>query len=103
MMILLPGTVLILLGKVIIQLLGSRGHPEVSTGALILAAGVSAGLSYLFVPSFGIRGAAAASTLGNLALLLVLMAVVMRKFGVNLAHCLWLTPADYRSLTRRKP
>lgn len=101
MMILLPGTVLYLLSKVIIQFLGSRGHPEISTGVLIFAAGVSAALSYLFVPHFGIRGAAAASTLGNLALLLLLMGVVMRKFGVHLAHCLWLTTTDCRSLLKR--
>jgi O-antigen/teichoic acid export membrane protein len=102
MMILLPGTVLYLLAKVIIQFLGSRGLPERAIGALMIAAGLSAALSYLIVPNYGIRGAALASTAGNFALLLMLMVLVMRKFDVTLAHCLWFTPMDVRTLFKRK-
>jgi len=98
MRILLPGTMLYLLSKVVIQFLGSRGLPEVSAGLLLVGSLVNALLSVTLIPIYGINGAALASSAGNLALLMGLMAVVTVKYKINLLRCLGLTPGDCRHL-----
>jgi len=101
MMILLPGTMLYLLSKVVVQFLGSRGLPEVSASALLAAAGINAALSWLLIPSYGTLGAAMASTLSNLSLLVILMGVVVYKYRVVIHRCLWLTAADVHQLRQQ--
>jgi O-antigen/teichoic acid export membrane protein len=101
MMILLPGTMCFLLSKVVTQFLGSRGLPELSIGMLALGAAVNAAGSVLLIPRMGIHGAAVASTLGNLALLVSLMVVLKNRFGVQPSRCLWLTKADCRGILRQ--
>lgn len=98
MRILLPGTMLYLLSKVVIQFLGSRGLPEVSAGLLLLGSLINALLSVTLIPIYGINGAALASSTGNLALLMGLMAVVTWKYKINLLRCLGLTTSDCRHL-----
>jgi len=98
MRILLPGTMLYLLSKIVIQFLGSRGLPEVSAGLLLLGSLVNALLSFSLIPSFGINGAAIASSSGNLVLLLCLMAVMVWKYRINVMRCLCLTLGDCRHL-----
>jgi len=101
MVILLPGTVFFLLSKVATQLLGSRGLPEVSVGILALATGINVALSWVLIPCLGIQGAAVASTVGNLVLLISLMAVMGTRYGVRWGRCLWLTRADYRGMIKQ--
>lgn len=101
MMILLPGTMCFLLSKVVTQFLGSRGLPELSIGMLALGVAVNAAGSVLLIPRMGIHGAAVASTLGNLALLVSLMVVLKNRFGVQPSRCLWLTKADCRGILRQ--
>jgi len=101
MVILLPGTVFFLLSKVATQLLGSRGMPEVSVGVLALTTGIHAALSWALIPRLGIQGAAAASTLGNLVLLVSLMFATRTRCGVRWSRCLWLTRSDSRHMIRQ--
>jgi O-antigen/teichoic acid export membrane protein len=101
MMILLPGTLLYLLSKVVIQFLGSRGLPEMSALMLLTGCVVNAALSWILIPRHGINGAAVASTAGNLTLLVLLMAVVVVKFKVHLLRCLCVTAQDCRNLVHR--
>jgi O-antigen/teichoic acid export membrane protein len=100
MRILLPGTMLYLLSKIVIQFLGSRGLPEISAGLLVLGSLVNALLSFMLIPIYGIRGAAIASTSGNLVLLLCLMAVMVWKYKINVMRCLCLTLGDCKHLMR---
>lgn len=101
LVILLPGTMFFLLGKVATQLLGSRGMPEVSVGVLAVTTGIHAALSWLLIPRLGVEGAAVASTLGNLALLVCLMVVMRTRYGVRWSRCLWLTRTDSRGMIRQ--
>ena len=101
MMILLPGTLFFLLAKVATQLLGSRGLPELSIAMLIVGAAVNALLSWLLIPGLGIHGAAVASTLGNLALLVCLLVTLRSRFSVHLGRCLWLTGLDWRGILKQ--
>jgi len=98
MRILLPGTMLYLLSKIVIQFLGSQGLPEVSAGFLMLGSLVNALLSFMLIPIYGIGGAAIASTSGNLVLLLCLMVVMVWKYKINFMRCLCLTLGDCRHL-----
>jgi O-antigen/teichoic acid export membrane protein len=101
MLILLPGTMFFLLGKVATQFLGSRGLPEVSIGTLALATCVNVILSWLLIPGLGIQGAAMASTLANLVLLISLMVVMRTRYGIRWYRCLWLTRADCRGILKQ--
>ena len=100
MRILLPGTMLYLLSKIVIQFLGSRGLPEVSAGLLLLSSLVNALLSFMLIPIYGVNGAAIASSTGNLVLLFCLMAVMIGKYKINFMRCLCLTLGDCKHLIR---
>ncbi len=101
MMLLLPGTMLYLLGRVVIQFLGSRGVPEVSYVTLLISCVTNALLSWILIPRFGIHGAAIASSVGNVVLLLILLCVMVTRFKVRLIRCLCLSLQDCRSITRQ--
>ncbi|MCF7974314.1 MAG: oligosaccharide flippase family protein [Phycisphaerae bacterium] len=101
MMILLPGTMVYLLARVIIQFLGSRGFPEVSYVMLLISCAVNALLSWILIPRLGIYGAAMASSVSHVVLLLMLMGVMVLKFRVSLMRCLCLSLQDCRGLMRQ--
>lgn len=98
MMILLPGTVLYLISRILMRLLGSRGSPEWSALALFGGVLLNASLSFALIPTMGIEGAALASTMGNVGLLATLTVVVSRKYKIRLARCLWLNKSDLRDI-----
>jgi len=101
MMILLPGTMLYLLARVVIQFLGSRGCPEVSSVVLVISCAVNGLLSWLLIPRLGIHGAAIASSASNAVLLMMLMCVMVLKFRVSITRCLYMSLQDYRGLMRQ--
>ena len=101
MMILLPGTMLYLLARVVIQFLGSRGLPEISCGALLIACAINAVLSWLLIPKLGIHGAAVASSASHVALLAMLLLVMVIKFKVRIQHCVCISAQDCRSMARQ--
>lgn len=98
MMILLPGTGIYLIGKSLIVLLSSRGKPEWSASILFLSALIKAILCWVFIPSMGIKGAALASILANMGLLATSMVIVMKKYQIHPARCLWLSRNDWKGI-----
>jgi O-antigen/teichoic acid export membrane protein len=98
MMILLPGAVPYFVGRILMRLLGSRGSPEWSAVALLEGAIITAVLSFLLTPVMGIKGAAIASTAGNIGLLATLMIVVARKYQLRFTQCLWMNKNDWQQV-----
>ncbi len=91
MMILLPGTGLYLLGRILIHALSSRGMPQLSTGMLVINAGLCSLLSWFLVPYWGIKAAAIASTLGHATMFVLLLWTVHKHHGVRPLRCFGLT------------
>lgn len=98
MMILVPGAALYLISRTLMQLLGSRGVPELSAATLLAGAATNVGLCWLLVPKMGISGAAYASVAGNIILLLLLTLIVRKKYDIKVMHCLYLNKSDIKSL-----
>lgn len=96
MLILIPGTGLYLISRALIQLLGSRGRPEISAGLLLVSSGLTAGLSFALTPIWSISGAAVAELTGNVVLLVMLLLVIRRLFGVRISKSLLMTRHDMR-------
>lgn len=100
MVILLPGAVLYLLGRTLMELLGSRGAPELSAMALLLSAVVNAVLCWFLIPLMGIAGAAWAFTTGSIILLLALILIVRKRHSVRIKNCLWINKNDVKSIMK---
>ena len=98
MIILLPGTVLLLLAKIMVVLLGSRGLPEISALFLFVGAATNAALCWFLIPNFGIEGAAWASVSGNLVLFCALILVARKKFDLRVLQCIWVNKRDVTSI-----
>ncbi len=98
MMILLPGTVLYLMSRTLMPLLGSRGSPELSAFVLLLGALINVVFSWILIPSMGINGAALASTAGNIGLLVMLTVIANWKYQVRPMRCLWLDSSDWTDI-----
>jgi O-antigen/teichoic acid export membrane protein len=96
MLIMVPGAVLYLLSRALMQLLGSQGIPEVSAMVLLCGSAMCAGLTWLLIPSMGIAGAAWAATLGDLVQLMLLFLIVKNKFDVRILECWWMRSNDIR-------
>ena len=94
MMILVPGTMLYLLSRTFIQLLSSRGVPEISGTALLCSAIFNAVLSWVLIPIIGINGAAIAASAANILLLIILAAIVKVKYEVRLTRCILVNRTD---------
>ncbi len=93
-MILVPRAVLYLLNMILIELLNSRGHPEIAVMSLVIGVVINAVLCWIFVPVSGIVGAAWALTTGNIVLLFLLMSIVIKKYGIRIANCIWVSRSD---------
>jgi O-antigen/teichoic acid export membrane protein len=100
MMILVPGAVLYLLSRTLMQVVGSRGTPEISAGMLFFTAALNAALTWWLVPRTGIEGAAWASTAGNIVLLAGMFLIVRRRYHVRLGHSVLMRVGDLRSLKK---
>ena len=101
MMILVPGTMLYLLSRALMQLLCSRGLPEVSAAILFAATAVNAALSLILGPRMGITGVAIAATCANVVLLLLYVITVRKKFKVRISRCLVLNRSDILSIVEQ--
>jgi O-antigen/teichoic acid export membrane protein len=96
MLIMVPGAVLYLLSRALMQLLGSQGIPELSVLVLFSGSAVCAALTWFLIPLVGIAGAAWAATLGDLVQLLLLFWIVKNKFDVRVLQCWWMRRNDIR-------
>lgn len=94
MMILVPGAVLYLLSRTLMQLLGSRGVPELSALSLTVSSATNAALSWLLIPQMGMVGAAWAAVTANVVLLVCILVVVRRRFGVRMTRCWFMSRRD---------
>ena len=100
MVILVPGAVLYLLSRTLMQLMGSRGAPELSAAALMVGSIVNACATWLLIARMDIAGAAWASVLGNLMMFVLTLALAYRKYGVRVVCCVGMTRSDIRELLR---
>ena len=103
MMILVPGAVLHLLSRIFIPLLGSRGRPEFVVIVLMIAVVINAALCWLVIPTWGIAGAACASTAANIVILVLLTLIVRKKYGIRVANCIGLNRSDIESIVESLP
>lgn len=107
MMILLPGTGIYLISRVLLMFLSSRGKPEWSVLALFLGAMVNATLCWILIPLLGIEGAALSFTISNVGLLVTMVVIVISKYKVNPTRCLLMSRNDckdiMKQLTYRSP
>lgn len=100
MRILVPGAATYMVSRALIELLGSRGRPEISAILLGMTVIMNILLSWLLVPEMGIAGAALAATVCNIVLLVSLAMIVKRRHQIRLTRCLWLSFSDYRDIMR---
>ncbi len=104
LLLLLPGLVLFAIAKVIASDLNGRGFPQYGTWAALLTLGITLGLNLLLIPTFGINGAAIASSIAYAGNALLLVIFYIRKAGVSLLELLIARPADlhfYQALFQR--
>lgn len=101
MMILMPGTGLYLVSRALMQLLGSRGRPEVSAGVLLVSSILTAILSFILTQIWSIEGAAVAELTGNIVLLTLLLYIVSRIYNIRLSKSLLLTRNDIRIIYKQ--
>jgi O-antigen/teichoic acid export membrane protein len=80
------------------QLLCSKGKPETSAILLFCSVVITVLLCWLLIPSSGIIGAAWASTLSNVFLLITHYMIVKQKFGVKISRSLLVTINDVRGI-----
>lgn len=98
MMILVPGSVLYLLSRIMRELLNSRGRPEMSGLAMLVSTVVNVILCWSLVPQMGTAGAALAQTSANVLLLVAFALMVRNKYKIRLNHCLILKTRDVLSV-----
>ena len=101
MMILVPGAGLYLVSRTLMQLLGSRGRPEVSAGVLLVSSTLTVILSFILTSIWSIKGAAVAELTGNIVLLTLLLYIVSRIYNINLSKSLLVTKNDLKGIYRQ--
>lgn len=101
MLILLPGSIMYMLSYTLMQLLNSRGKPELSTRALVVNGIVNVLLSLALIPSMGMDGAAIASSISNIALLILLYWIVQKHYSIRLGHSWFLNREDWRKVRQQ--
>jgi len=78
--------------------LGSKGRPEISAGVLAIAATMNIALAWWLIPSWGIVGAAWASTASHVVTIIALALIVKKCYGIRIQRCVWMNRADYRNM-----
>jgi O-antigen/teichoic acid export membrane protein len=88
MQILVFGAALYIVSRTLMQVLGSRGIPEISAAMLFISVIINVGLCWMLVPAMGINGAAWASLGSNIFLLASHIIIVKKRYRLNIANCL---------------
>ncbi len=101
MVILIPGAVLYMISRILMQLIGSQGRPELSAVSLAIAAATNALFCWFLIPGNGIIGAAWASTSGNTVLLFLMMLIVKKKYDIRIRQSVCLRKKDVKDLFRQ--
>lgn len=96
--ILLPGIVMYGISRMAAADLFGRGKPIISTIASIASLVVNVGLNLLFIPKWGIAGAALASTISYSVAGLIILFVFIRLSGNSLRNTVIITKEDFVNL-----
>lgn len=96
--VLLIGTVLGNPGSVVAAGLSARGRPVLRSIALTCGVAVNLGLLFVLVPAWGALGAAAATSIANVATGVLVLVFAYRFFNLTPASFLKLTISDVRDL-----
>jgi O-antigen/teichoic acid export membrane protein len=97
---LLAGIVFLSLSKILSSDLSGRGHPEYSTYAAAISLVVSIVLDLVFIPRWGIMGAAVASSIAYCLAALTVVTLFCRTTGVGPADLLIPRLEDLRYVWR---
>ncbi len=98
LLILLPGVIALGLGKVMCAYLGGIGKPIFATYASLAALTVNIGLNLIFIPKWGIAGAALATSISYSLNSLIIFIALSKLSKVNLADILVIKIEDIRVL-----
>lgn len=104
--LLLPGIVFSSAFKVLAQLVVQGGFQQFNLLATALGAVVTVGLDLVLIPPLGIEGAALASTVSYLVVLLVVAQVIRSRMGIGVGDTFLVRVSDLvllRDLVRWKP
>jgi stage V sporulation protein B len=97
--LLLPGTVALTGSKVLTSYIFSRGRPLVNTGITLVSLAVTVVALLALVPSFGIKGAAAASSIAYIAHFAAALYAYRRISGAPVLAAVLPHPSDARLYT----
>jgi O-antigen/teichoic acid export membrane protein len=100
---LLPGIVFSSAFKLIAQLVVHGGGQRFNLLATSIGAVLTILLDLLLIPSLGIVGAAIASSISYLSILLTVLAVVRYRLGIDVHDMFLVTPKDIAQLMRSAP
>jgi O-antigen/teichoic acid export membrane protein len=101
--LLLPGIVFSSASKLLATLVVQRGYQHFNLYATIVGAVVTVFLALLLIPMWGIEGAALASTISYLAILLVVLATIRYKLQLPVHDLFLIRGVDLRLLTSKIP
>ena len=96
LIILLPGVTALALYLVVDSYFAGAGFPPISILAVLGALIVKISLNWLVVPSYGVLGAAGATSLAYGVLFLVKLVAFIRRTNASLADVLWPRSSDLR-------
>jgi O-antigen/teichoic acid export membrane protein len=93
--ILLPGIIALSVARVLSNDIAGRGRPILTTYMAAVSVAVNIGLNILWIPRFGIEGAALASTVSYNILLIEVLFIYSRISGNPIAKILFIQRADF--------
>jgi O-antigen/teichoic acid export membrane protein len=98
--LLTPGVLFLSVSKVLGSDLAGRGHPHLSSIASGVSLVLTVVLDLLWIPRYGIDGAAAASSVAYTANGLCMTVFFLRVSGVRLRDLFWVRAADFRAVRK---
>jgi O-antigen/teichoic acid export membrane protein len=101
LLLLLPGVLMLTLGKVIAPYVCNRGRPAAATYISVGALGLTVALNLLLIPLLGIAGAAVASSISYSANGIAFAVVFLRMSRVSPRQLVGLPQVDVRRLSAR--
>ena len=101
LIILLPGIVLLSVGKLLATHLSGRGHPEVGTYAAAVALIATVTLDFLLIPQYGLTGAAIASTISYTVSALMIFSIFLYHSKMSAAEVLLIHRRDISLIVQR--
>lgn len=95
LLVLMPGTIVFAIPKVLVADLVGRGHPEVATISAASAVFVTIALDVILIPRYGILGAAFTSSIAYIIYALVMLIYFLRITNTSIIEISALTRTDF--------